>query len=58
MNTKDFSKKYKGEMQEMKQLGYEPVKAKIRFIVAWKGKDDLKESVIVLADIYYQLMVK
>lgn len=49
-----FSRKYVGKMAKLKAKGYEPDSAKIRFVVAWKGRDDTQESVILLPDIYYK----
>lgn len=49
-----FSKKYQEEMEQIKRLGYVPVKAKIRFVLTWRGKEDKAESVIILPDIYYR----
>lgn len=48
-----FSKKYMEKMAKLNAQGYEPASAKIRFVVAWKGKTDTKECVILLPDIYY-----
>lgn len=33
--------------------GYMPYDAVVRWICAWKGKDDLEESAVILADIYF-----
>lgn len=51
-----FSKKYREDMERFRKMGYDPIGAKIRFVVAWKGKEDSRESVIVLPDIYYRRM--
>ena len=42
--------------ENVKQLissGYAPYDAVIRFICAWKGKEDTEESAIILADVYF-----
>jgi ATP-dependent DNA helicase RecQ len=37
---------------EQRRKGYEPYRAEIRFIVAWKGENDCSESAVILADLY------
>ena len=49
-----FSKKYQDKMAELKLKGYIPCKAKIRFVVAWKGENDKNESAIILPDVYFK----
>ena len=49
-----FSKKYQDKMAELKLKGYIPCKAKIRFVVAWKGENDENESAIILPDVYFK----
>ncbi|HHX57156.1 MAG TPA: AAA family ATPase, partial [Clostridiales bacterium] len=49
-----LSKAYQDKMAEMKRKGYVPYKAKIRFVVAWKDKEDEQECAILLPDIFYR----
>lgn len=35
--------------------GYKLYDAKIRFICAWKGKEDETETAVILPDIYFKL---
>jgi ATP-dependent DNA helicase RecQ len=49
-----FSKKYREDLTALAGKGYNPYKAKVRFVTAWKGRDDEGESVIFLPDIYYK----
>lgn len=37
-------------IKKLAETGYYPVSARIRFIVAWKAKDDTKETAVLLAD--------
>lgn len=48
-----FSKKFKEERDKMAEQGYFPTKAKIRFIVAWKGKEDTEDTAVILPEIYF-----
>ena len=48
-----FSKKFKDEIAKMLEQGYCPTKAKIRFIVAWKGKEDTEDTAVILPEIYF-----
>ena len=47
-----FSKACRERLQTLHERGYIPCSASIRFIVAWKGEDDTKETAVVLPDIY------
>jgi ATP-dependent DNA helicase RecQ len=49
-----LSKAYQDKMAEMKKKGYVPYKAKVRFVVAWKDKEDEKECAILLPDVYFR----
>lgn len=40
------------KLQNLCNRGYVPVRVYVRFIVAWKGKDDTEETAVVLPDIY------
>lgn len=43
--------------EKIKQLitsGYLPYDAVIRFICAWKGKEDTEKAAVILADIYFR----
>lgn len=46
-----FSKAFKDKLNGLKERGYEPFVATIRFILAWKGKDDENETAIILPDL-------
>ena len=46
-----YSKAFKEKLDFLKAKGYEPTAATIRFILAWKGKDDENETAIVLPDL-------
>lgn len=49
-----YSKSYLGKMQRLHRQGYEPVRARIRFVLTWKGKEDQELSVILLPEICYR----
>ncbi len=53
-----FSKKYREHMNQLKSTGYELQCAKIRFIVAWKGKEDEREVPVILPDLYYKRVIQ
>ena len=46
-----YSKAFRDRLQRLTDRGYRPYSAKIRFILAWKGKEDAEETAIVLPDI-------
>ena len=46
-----YSKAFKEKLDFLKAKGYEPTTATIRFILAWKGKDDENETAIILSDL-------
>lgn len=48
-----FSKKYQEHLAKLVKKGYYPVMSRIRFIIMWKGENDVKESLIILPDIYF-----
>ncbi|MGN0604749.1 MAG: RecQ family ATP-dependent DNA helicase [Oscillospiraceae bacterium] len=48
-----FSKKFRDDIAKLANQGYYPKKAKIRFIVAWKGENDETETAIILPEIYF-----
>ena len=47
-----FSKAFSEQLAGLREKGFEPVSAQIRFIVAWKGEDDVQESAVILPDLY------
>lgn len=49
-----FSSKCSERINQLISSGYTPYDAAIRFICAWKGKDDKEESAIILSDIYFR----
>ena len=46
-----FSKAFRALLAEWAAKGYSLVSAEIQFIVAWKGKEDVKETLIVLPSV-------
>jgi len=48
-----FSKKCFENVLRLKNSGYEPYYAEVRFICAWKRKDESEETAIVLADLHF-----
>ena len=46
-----YSKAFKEKLDFLKAKGYEATAATIRFILAWKGKDDENETAIILPDL-------
>lgn len=46
-----YSKVFRDKLEYLKEEGYEPSTATIRFVLAWKGKEDENESAIVLPDL-------
>lgn len=51
-----FSRKYLGEIRRLNGQGYRAVRAKVRFVVTWKGKEDKEVSVILLPEIVFARM--
>ncbi|MDE7137209.1 MAG: ATP-binding domain-containing protein, partial [Ruminococcus sp.] len=51
-----FSSACNERIKKIISEGYYPYDAKIRFICAWKGKDDTDESAVILPDIYFKKM--
>lgn len=49
-----FSKKYLNEISRYYKMGYRPASAKVRFVVAWKNKDEPGQHVLILPDITYR----
>ncbi len=49
-----FSTSKNKEVKKYISTGYIPYDAVIRFICAWKGKDDIEESAVILADLYFR----
>lgn len=47
-----YSKGFSEKIKNLSQKGYIPVMGKIRFIVAWKNKDDGEEYAVILPEIY------
>ena len=48
-----FSASFKDKLWELRQKGYCPISAKVRYIVAWRDLDKGTESYIVLPDITF-----
>ena len=49
-----FSSKCNEDVKKLIASGYKPYDSVIRFICAWKGKEDTTETAVILADIYFQ----
>lgn len=49
-----FSAKCNENVKQLIASGYMPYDAVIRFICAWKGKEDTEESAVILADIHFR----
>ena len=49
-----FSAKCNENVKHLIASGYTPYDAAVRFICAWKGKEDTEESAVILADIYFR----
>ena len=48
-----FSKSFIQRIDELRRKGYAPHQAKIRFVVAWRDKNDGTENNIILPDVYF-----
>ena len=48
-----FSAKCNDDVKKLISSGYTPYDAVIRFICAWKGKEDTEETAVILADVYF-----
>lgn len=53
-----FSKAFAVKLGELCEKGYYPISAKVRFVVAWKGKEDDQETAVLLADIRLSVAVR
>lgn len=40
-------------IEELRKKGYRPVSAEVRFLVAWKGREDEQETAVLLADVRF-----
>lgn len=47
-----FSKAFREKLDRLQNMGYYPYLAVVRFVVAWKGENDEKETAVILPDIY------
>ncbi len=50
-----FSKSCYEKIKKIIDNGYKLYDSKVRFICAWKGKEDTEETAIILPDIYFRL---
>ena len=50
-----FSKACVERLENLYEKGYQPYKAYVRFIVAWKDENDDKETAVILPEIYLKL---
>ena len=51
VNIAKFSKSFSEELNGLSYRGFHPVKANVRFIVWWKGENDVEETPVILANI-------
>ena len=49
-----LSKAFVEKLEKLKDKGYSPKSAEVRFVVIWKGEDDTEETPIILADIFFE----
>lgn len=49
-----YSKAFKERLDGLKAKGYRPSFATIRFVLAWKGKEDENETAIILPDLCFE----
>ena len=49
-----LSKAFVETLEKLKDKGYSPKSAEVRFVVAWKGEEDTEETPIVLTDICFE----
>lgn len=47
-----FSKAFNDRLNVLYQKGYDPQRAEIRFIVAWKAEEDTTETAVILPSLY------
>ena len=52
INIARFSKTFNDRLNRLYQKGYEPQRAEIRFIVAWKAEEDSTETAVILPSLY------
>ncbi len=46
------------KLSELCEKGYSPVSVNVRFVVAWKGKEDDSETAVLLADIHLSVAAR
>ncbi len=51
-----FSRSFQQKIEELRQMGYQPDSATVRYSVFWKGQDDTDESIIILPDVCFRLI--
>ena len=49
-----LSKAFVETLEKLKDKGYSPKSAEVRFVVAWKGEEDTEETPILLTDICFE----
>lgn len=52
-NIVRFSKACLEKIRKLNDKGYTPISAKVRYVVLWKGKEDEKETAIILPEIAF-----
>lgn len=50
-----FSKTCAERLENLREKGYKPYKASVRFIVAWKGENNDDETAVILPEVYLRL---
>lgn len=58
LRTAKLSKACVEKIDELRKTGYCPVGASVRFVVAWKAKDDTSETAVLLADIHFSIQTE
>ena len=49
-----FSKAFYDRVIQLRKKGYEPYLAIVRFVVGWKGKEEERETAVLLPDIWFR----
>ena len=42
------------ELEKLSAKGYHPVNGEVRFVVAWKEKNDLEETAVLLPNLHFK----
>ena len=49
-----FSKSFLAEIEELKSKGYQPISAKVNFVVYWQKDGEEKEILVVLPELEFE----